>query len=132
MPSALALLLAAAPAKPSGGREREVVMSISLYPPMPTRPCRFCLCLQDGAVFADFDVDAQGRVFAVRVSFDGYGCCTTPESVGRMTAQDSQALLAMVAAGLLDVDAADRVLSQYFEENRQVIWEDALRDHGLL
>jgi hypothetical protein len=50
-------------------------MDIALYPPMlPTRPCRFCLSLQGASVFADFDVDADGRVFAVRVSFDGYGC----------------------------------------------------------
>jgi hypothetical protein len=41
-------------------------MQIALYPPMPTRPCRFCLSLQGDSVFADFEVDPDGRVFAVR------------------------------------------------------------------
>ena len=39
-----------------------------------TRPCRYCLGLQDDSVFADFDIDSEGRVFLVRISFDGYGC----------------------------------------------------------
>jgi len=80
-------------------------------------------------VFADFDVDTDGRVFAVRVSFDGYGCCRLAE-VGRMSARDSEALLAMVERGVLD-DAAP-ILRAYFQANRDVIWSDALEEHGLV
>lgn len=50
-------------------------------------------------MFADFDVDPDAAVFAVRVSFDGYGCCTTPPAIGRMSAADSATLLATVAEG---------------------------------
>jgi hypothetical protein len=107
-------------------------MDIALYPPMlPSRPCRFCLSLQGGSVFADFDVDSDGRVFAVRVSFDGYGCCQAPANVGRMNVRDSEALLAMVQQGSIHA-AAEKVLRAYFHQNRDAFWSDALADHGLV
>jgi len=108
-------------------------MEIELYTwPAASRPCRFCLCLQDGSVFADFDVDADGRVFAVRVSFDSYGCCTAPADIGRMNARDSETLLAMVERGAIDVAAAAPLLRAYFRDNRDAFWADALATHGLL
>jgi hypothetical protein len=107
-------------------------MDIALYPPMlPSRPCHFCLSLQGGSVFADFDVDADGRVFAVRVSFDGYGCCHAPADVGRMNVRDSEALLAMVEQGSVQAGTA-QVLRSYFQQNRDALWNDALEHHGLL
>ncbi len=99
---------------------------------MATRPCRFCLSLQGGSVFADFDVDPDGRVFAVRVSFDGYGCCTTTSSIGRMDVEASKALLAMIDRGAIDDVAANRALREYFRANSDVLWKDALEEHALL
>jgi hypothetical protein len=107
-------------------------MDVELYPPMlPSRPCRFCLSLQGGSAFADFDVDPDGRVFAVRVSFDGYGCCQAPADVGRMSASDSELLLAMVQRGAIDATASP-LLRAYFDQNRDAFWTDALVDHGLV
>jgi hypothetical protein len=107
-------------------------MEIELYRPMlPSRPCRFCLALQGGSVFADFDVDPDGRVFAVRVSFDGYGCCHAPAAVGRISLRDSEALLAMVQRGSIDAAAAP-VLRAYFQQHRDAFWPDALARYGLL
>ena len=82
-------------------------------------------------MFADFDVDEDGAVFAVRVSFDGYGCCGTPATIGRMNAADSATLLAMVEDGAIAPSAA-AILREYFRRNRDAIWEDALAEHGLL
>lgn len=108
------------------------MIEIALHPPMlPTRPCRFCLSLQGGSVFADFDTDPDGRIFAVRVSFDGYGCCPAPANVGRMSPQDSEALLAMVDQRALHASAAN-ILRSYFHHNRDAFWTDALERHGLL
>lgn len=106
-------------------------MEIALFPPMPTRPCRFCLRLQGGSVFADFGVDPDGRVYATRVSFDGYGCCHAPAEIGRMSERDSEALLEMVQQGSIDPAAAS-VLRTYFDANRGALWDDALAHHGLL
>jgi hypothetical protein len=102
---------------------------IELYPVMQTRPCRFCLALQGHSVFADFDVD-DGRVFPVRVSFDGFGCCHVPADVARMSARDSEALLAMVEAGA--IDGAEPILRAYFRQIRDAVWSDALERHDLL
>jgi hypothetical protein len=107
-------------------------MEIALYPPMlPSRPARFCLSLQGGSVFADFDVDPDGRVFALRVSFDGYGCCEAPAEVGRMSLGDSELLLAMVQRGSIDA-AAEPVLRAYFRQVQGALWSDALAHHDLL
>ena len=75
----------------------------------PSRPCLFALSLRDDCVFADFGCDENGSVYAIRVSFDGYGCCHTP-SIGRMNAQDSKELLEMVATGMIDPERADPLL----------------------
>lgn len=106
-------------------------MQIALYPAMPTRPYNFCLSLQDGNVFADFNIDPDGRVCAVRISFDGYGCCSTPANVGRMNPLDSAMLLTKVRQGSIDPSAA-KVLRAYFNENRNAFWVDALVSHDLL
>ncbi len=125
-------------AEPLLGRRREWfapmlrVMEVELYPPMlPSRPCRFCLSLQGDSVFADFDVDPDGRVFAVRVSFDGYGCCDAPADIGRMNAHDSDVLLSMVKQGSIDSTVSE-VLRVYFRQNRDALWSDALARHGLI
>ena len=106
-------------------------MEISIYRAMDGRPCRFCASLQGDAVFADFDVGNDGRAFAIRISFDGYGCCHAPPEVGRMSARDSEALLAMVEQGSLH-EAAPQILRAYFWQNRDAFWSDALAHHGLL
>ncbi len=97
-----------------------------------TRPCRFSLCIGGGSVYADFDVDPSGEVFAVRVSFDGYGCCTCPPQVPRMDAGDSLRLLEMVERGTIDQQVAVATLRRYFGEIQELLWADALRDHELL
>jgi hypothetical protein len=108
------------------------IMEVAIYPPMlPSRPCRFCLSLHGDSVFADFDVDPDGRVFAVRVSFDGYGCCTAPTDVGRMDVRDSAALLAMVEQGSINSTASE-LLRAYFQQNCNAFWNDALAHHGLI
>jgi hypothetical protein len=73
------------------------LMDIELWDAMPSRPCRVCLSLQGGSVFADFDVDRDGRLYLVRISFDGYDCCRAPADVGRMRHEDSSLLLDMAA-----------------------------------
>jgi hypothetical protein len=107
-------------------------MQIEIHQVMPTRPCRFCLCLQNGCVFADFDVDDDGKVFAVRVSFDGFGCCTAGGRATKMDQHDSRALLAMVKVGDRGIAGAEMILRDYFRANCHVFWKDALQRHQLL
>jgi hypothetical protein len=108
-------------------------MEISLYPPMlPTRPCAFCISLDGGSIFADFDIDARDhRVYAVRVSFDGYGCYDAPETIGRMNADDSRALCTIVETGALD-ERAEAILRRYFASVAELPWAEPLRRYGLI
>lgn len=101
---------------------------------MPTRPCRYCLALQDDSVFADFELDENGCLYLVRISFDGYGCCE-PDSktkLGRLNREQSKLLIELIEANNFKKPTASQILSEYLKENRKFLWEDALSDHGLI
>ena len=97
-----------------------------------TRPCRYSLGLQDDRVFADFDVDNNDRVFLARISFDGYGCCPTTGKVSGMAGEFSKSFIRLIETNEVSSGELATILSQYFRENSNVIWKDALEDHDLL
>lgn len=107
-------------------------VAVETYPVMPTRPCSFCLCLQGGSVFADFDKDDAHIVSLRRISFDGYGCCSVGDSITKMSSADSRLLLGAIDCGELETVEVEGVLRRYFRENKDVIWSDALAEHDLL
>jgi hypothetical protein len=106
-------------------------ITITVYPVMPTRPCSFCLCLQEGSVFADFDVDGEGVVSLRRISFDGFGCCY-PAAAAVMSLEDSRELREAVASETVAGPRVAAVLRRFFEHVQDVLWKDALEEHGLL
>src|SRR6056297_3045905 len=98
-------------------------MEIATYTwPDQSRPCSFCLCLQDGCVFADFDADSQGLVRLRRISFDGYGCCKTDVTATTMTGDDSLLLTDCIAAGDVNNDQVRDILFRYFDINKNAMW----------
>ena len=103
---------------------------VRVFPQVESRPCRFCLSLQEDSVFADFDVDEEGHAFLRRISFDGYGCCSG--EFKKMALADSRVLIESVGRGAVQDPKIEVVLRTYFEENADVIWEDALANHELL
>ena len=105
-------------------------IDVQVYPTTATRPCRFCLSLQGGSVFADFDVDPEGRVFLRRISFDGYGCCKG--DFDKMSLAESQVLIEAVESGAFEDPKIDALLRGYFGKNAGIIWSDALEGHELL
>lgn len=115
-------------------RRTGVFMSVSVktFPVMPTRPCSFCLCLQEGSVFADFDTDSAGMVSLRRISFDGYGCCEPAVSIAGMNPNDSRLLLDAIARGEVESVQVAEALRRYFREIRNSIWDNALAEHDLL
>jgi hypothetical protein len=96
-----------------------------------SRPCRWCLGLQNHSVFADFDLEEHGRVLLLRTSFDGFGCCHTPDA-RPMDAETSRTWVGLVEAEEFQSDEIQSILSVYFRENSDVIWKDALEGHRLL
>ncbi len=107
-------------------------IAVEMFPMMPTRPCSFCLSLQGGSVFADFDTDHADIVSLRRISFDGFGCCDVGETVTKMSSDDSRLLLDAMARGEVGSVQVEETLRRYFRENMDVIWSDALAEHGLL
>lgn len=107
-------------------------IAVEIFPVMPTRPCSFCLSLQGGGVFADFDTDAAGVVFLCRISFDGFGCCKVNPSVTKMSSDDSRLILGAIAGGELQSVQVEETLRRYFQANKGGIWSDALSAHDLL
>ena len=110
-------------------------MEIDSYPPMlPTRPCAFCLRLQGGSVFADFDVDGSHRAYIVRISYDSYGCCKPAlrAESGLMSQHDTGTLLAAMASGQVQTAGVAEILRSYFAKNREALWPDALAEYGLI
>lgn len=107
-------------------------MSRRVCAPMPSRRCLFTLALQDDSVFADFDLDAGGCLFLRRISYDGYGCCNAPETIGRMPLEDSREMLRRVGGGDVEAPGIEVILRGYFRENADILWHDALTTHRLL
>jgi len=97
-----------------------------------SRPSRWCFGLQDDSVFADFDIDQYGRVYLLRISFDGYGCCRTSETSSRMSLGQSAQFAGLIENEQFDSEEFVDLLLHYFKENDDVIWKDALEEHKLL
>jgi hypothetical protein len=110
----------------------DMSLAIQATPVMPTRPCSFCLCLQDGSIFADFDTDNAGIISLRRISFDGFGCCEAKGSATSMSSIDSRVLLDALAHGELESIQVEEILRRFFRENKNLIWSDALEEHELL
>ena len=107
-------------------------IAVQIFPVMPTRPCSFCLCLQGGSVFADFETNDADIISLLRISFDGFGCCKAGETITKMSSRDSRVLLDAIARGELGSVQVEETLRRYFRENKDVIWSDALAEHDLL
>ena len=99
---------------------------------MPTRPCCFCLVPQGESVFADFDTDDSKMIALRRISFDGFGCCRVKGLTTKMSRGDSGLILTAIARDQLETEEVEKVLFGYFRENLNVIWKDALQEHGLV
>lgn len=108
-------------------------IEIRRFDEMPSsRSSRYCLSIQNDSVFADFDVDNEGCVFLIRISFDGYGCCDTTGKARIMSPDRSRKLVDLIEADDVVSGELAVILSQYFRENSDVIWKDALEEHDLL
>ena len=99
-----------------------------------TRPCTFTLALDEGSVFADFDVDPDGFISLLRVSFDEYGAWRPVEgqSTTTMDVRDAAVLQLARHEGTLNSDEVRALLRRYFHANSATIWRDALAQYGLL
>ena len=110
-----------------------MAIEIQKYPPMtPTRPCKYCLALQGGSVFADFDVDGSGCLYLIRISFDGYDCCGIDGDIRKLNNEESRKLIDWIESNNVNHDEMKSILLGFLHDNNDVIWPDALQAHELL
>lgn len=101
---------------------------------MPSRPCRYCLALQDDSIFADFNVDGNGCLYLVRISYDGYGCnnLDPQNEVTKIKKGNSAWLIMQLDTNNIESSVATKILKDYFKENSELLWEDALKEYELI
>jgi len=97
------------------------------------RPCSYSFAMQDDGVFADFNLLANGCLSLVRISFDGFGCCSTQDvgELGVVNKQDSEKLIRAFEKDRFDIDILN-IVSTYLSDNIHHLWGDALECHELV
>ena len=97
-----------------------------------TRKADFYLGCLDGAVFVDFNILSDNLVSLVRISFDGYGCCTLEDTAECFNVTDSQEFLKEIEQENLNQETIGRLVTKIVQMNKDFIWNDALEEYGLL
>jgi hypothetical protein len=109
-------------------------IQIRSYKPPHTRPCQYGLAFHDDSVFADFNVNENGSLYLVRISFDGYGCCypNAQEKLAEISVDNSKYLIKQMEADDFADPIVSKIIREYFSAIRASLWEDALKDHGII
>ncbi|WP_415844734.1 hypothetical protein ACMYUJ_17735 [Stutzerimonas zhaodongensis] len=107
-------------------------MDVRKFEPMSTRPCKYCLALQDYAVFADFQINENGNLYLVRISYDGYGCCEPENKIMGIEIKNTNQLISAIESNNLKTQTVTAVLRGCFRAHKDVLWEDALLEHKLI
>lgn len=97
-----------------------------------SRPADYCLGYFDDAVFLDFDIYHKHKIRLKRISFDGYGCCTLGSSSIPLNDKDSRFFKDIIESGIQDQKALMKIVKKIITLNKDLIWQDALRDYHLI
>lgn len=96
-----------------------------------SRPADYYLGCLDGSVFMDFDNCDNGCIRLSRISFDGYGCCNLKDRAAPMSEIDSQTFRSMLETEEPDQLQLTAIIKRTITSNRNLIWEDALKEYSL-
>jgi hypothetical protein len=96
-----------------------------------SRPAEYYLGYFGGSVFIDFNNCEDEQICMKRISFDGYGCCNVEDAVP-MSKFDSQDFKAILEAQLSDQSRLLTIVKKTIASNRELIWQDALKEYGLI
>eukprot|EP01117_Protostelium_nocturnum_P001709 TRINITY_DN12108_c0_g1_i1.p1 TRINITY_DN12108_c0_g1~~TRINITY_DN12108_c0_g1_i1.p1 ORF type:complete len:116 (+),score=33.54 TRINITY_DN12108_c0_g1_i1:167-514(+) len=108
----------------------DLQLSITTMP--PSRPADYYLCALGGCVFIDFDRQEKDLIVLKRMSFDGYGCCTLPKETIPLNKEDSMFFKECFRTKTLDQNRLAKIIKQTAKDNKEFLWEDALKEYKLL
>lgn len=97
-----------------------------------SRPADYYLGYDGGSVFMDFNNNNDGCIYLVRMSFDGYGCCNLKEGVIPMDADSSALFKSFINEPNIDQVKLNDIIRATIRNNRDLLWEDALKEYNLI
>jgi hypothetical protein len=96
-----------------------------------SRPADYYLRWFGGSIFLDFDDYRYGQIRLKRISFDGFGRCDLSGRAIPMSRENSRAFKHIVSNKVSDQPMLARIIRKTIDDNRNLIWEDALRFYHL-
>lgn len=100
---------------------------------MPSsRKADYYLGALNGCVFLDFNCSNEERVSLVRISFDGYGCCSLDDNSHTLDEDESQQFINNLKQAPLNQDLTTLLVKKLIERNKRHLWQDALEEYGFL
>ncbi len=97
-----------------------------------TRKADYYLGCFDSSVFLDFNRSDDNRIFLVRISFDGYGCCELDERANHLNHQYSQKFIGEIEKKKLNQETMKILVKEVIKINKEYIWTDAIEEYGLI
>jgi len=97
-----------------------------------TRKADYYLGCLDSSVFIDFNHSKDNRIFLVRISFDGYGCCNLDERAKYLDKENSQKFITEIKKEKLNQEKIEKLVKEAIKINKEYIWTDAIEEYGLI
>lgn len=97
-----------------------------------SRTAKYHLGCKGGAVFIDLDINDEKLICLKRISFDGYGCCELQSEVVPMNESDSRCFKNLMNTKIYNQVKLSQIITRTILNNKGFIWEDALKEYGLL
>lgn len=97
-----------------------------------SRKADYYLCCLDNSVFIDFNLSGENKIFLVRISFDGYGCCDLNGVKNHLSEEDSKKFIAEIEKKNLNQEIITELVLKAIQVNKEYIWTDALEKYDLI
>ncbi len=111
--------------------EKELLQLSKISMPSSRKADYYLRMVTYGTVCMDFN-DYNGKIILKRISFDGYGCCTPKNQLTPFNEEDSALFKSILAAPELDLKELSRIIRKNIGANSESLWEDALKEYGLI
>jgi len=97
-----------------------------------SRKADYYLCCLDSSVFIDFNSSPNNEISLIRISFDGFGCCSIDNKAKNLNLEDSRKFIQEIEQEELNQIAITELVKKAIRINKQFIWTDALEKYGLI
>jgi len=97
-----------------------------------SRKADYYLCCLDSSVYIDFNSSPNNEISLIRISFDGFGCCSINKKAKNLNLEDSRKFIQEIERKELNQIAITELVKKVIRINKEFIWTDALKKYGLI